>query len=67
MTGKAYALDERELAAVLCALRLLQQVHGECDGDLPEDLQFIRDNAGAVEPLELDEIDGLCERLNNCP
>jgi hypothetical protein len=63
--GEAHYLDDRELATVLCALRLLQEVHGECGGDLPEQLQFIRDNAGTVEPLDLDEIDELCDRLNS--
>jgi len=62
--GEAHYLDERELATVLCALRLLQEVHAECGGDIPAHLQDIRDNNQTLEPLELDEIDELGDRLN---
>jgi hypothetical protein len=52
----------RERDTVLCALRLLQQVDTECDGELTAELEDIRcDHAQA---LDTDEIDSLCERLN---
>lgn len=65
MSKRSKALSARELATVLCALRLLQEVHGECDGDIPGHLQDIRDDGDTIEALDLDEIDDLCERLNS--
>lgn len=59
-----HALDARELATVLAALRCYQQVSEQCGGDIPDDLQDIADCGGEIEPLEIDEIDELCERLN---
>lgn len=58
-----FRLDDRQRDTVLCALRLLQQVHGSCAGDLTDDLESIRRN-DHDDPLEMDEIDVLCERLN---
>lgn len=60
----ARMLDAEELATVLCALRCYQQVNGECGGDVPDDLEDIRSDGGKLEPLDMDEVDALCERLN---
>ena len=56
--------DHREVAALLAGLRCLQQVRAECAGDLPDDLQDILDKNEGLLPLENEEIDTLCERLN---
>lgn len=50
------ALNDRELATVLAALRLFQ----EQDADDRADSEYFAD----VKPLTDDQIDALCERLN---
>lgn len=67
-------LDNRELATVLAALRLWQtdrpqQPKADITGwplvsERQGMLLDIADNGGTVEPLNIDEIDELCERLN---
>ena len=38
------ALDKRQTATVLAALRTMQQVRGECyGGELPDDIESIRE------------------------
>jgi len=54
----ALAVDNRELATVLAALR------GHQRRTCPPDLVEIATNGGRYVPLTDDEIDGLCERLN---
>jgi hypothetical protein len=59
-------LNARELATVLAALRYWQ---GHCSAftkPLPNeaDLSEIANDGGTLEPLTTDEIDALCERLN---
>lgn len=55
-------LDARDLAAVLAGLRLLQnKVDPRTYG---EDVDEILTDGGRLEPLDLDAIDQLCERLN---
>mgnify|MGYP003664299060 CR=1 FL=1 len=56
-------LDGRETAAVLAGLRLVQRElsRGEF---LPQGVHSIFDEDGAIEPLDADEIDDLCERIN---
>lgn len=56
-------LDDRELAAVLAGLRLLQH---HKDGTKPDDvgIEAIVSQAGEETPLTNDEIDALCMRLN---
>lgn len=63
-TPKRYALDNSEHATVLAALRCYQQVRAASGGDIPDDLQDIADNGGTIEALESDDIDALCERIN---
>lgn len=52
-------LTERELAAVLAGLRLLQEA-----GELPSRIEAIYTHDGFFEGLGHEEIDVLCERLN---
>lgn len=56
-------LNHRELAAVLAGLRLIQAElpRGEF---LPQGVQSVFDDEGTLEPLSVDEIHTLCERLN---
>ena len=54
----ALAVDDRELATVVAALR------GHQRRTCPPDLLDIATNGGAYVPLTDDEIDGLCERLS---
>lgn len=53
-----------EISAVLTGLRCLQIAHQRFSGELPPDLQDIFDNAGTEIPLNLEEIEELCERFN---
>lgn len=53
-------LNERELGAVLAGLRTWQAMS---DGAPPE-IDDIADGGGAFDPLDADEIDELCERIN---
>jgi hypothetical protein len=55
-------LNRREHATVLAALRHWQQTYRECLEELPE--WGIATDEGALEPLNPDEIDRLCARLN---
>lgn len=67
-------LNERELATVLAALRMLQRkttmVACSLDGEkwervgLPDGIDDIITDGGTITPLTDDEIDALCERLN---
>lgn len=61
-----YELNERELATVLAALRCWQKELTRTG--IPEDADDI---LGERDPLTLDEIDDLCDRLNfsegECP
>jgi len=57
-------LSGAELATVLAALRVYQQVLDECAGDLPDDILDIATDGGSFERLGIDEIDDLCEALN---
>lgn len=50
-------LNDRELASVLGGLRLLQHYQ-------PHWLEDIRTNCNEFEPLTAQEIDALCERIN---
>lgn len=54
-------LTDRELATVLAALRLWQSQDG---GETNSELNAIASNEGQCEPLTEEEIDDLCERLN---
>lgn len=56
-------LNNREIAAVLAGLRLVQD--GLCRGEfLPAGVHPIYDDEGTIEGLSEDEIDDLCESIN---
>lgn len=55
-----YRLNDREHATVLAALRSWQSQHSAVYAEYDD----IATNGGKVEPLTVDEIDRLCERLN---
>jgi hypothetical protein len=52
-----YSLSNREIATILCALRLHQE---DFDWDFVKSLQWFEDTT----PLDEKEIDTLCEKLN---
>ena len=62
-------VDNRELATILAALRYYQRT-GVCldarNGDLiiPEEERDVATDGGTLEPLDENEIDELCERVN---
>ena len=59
-TFPAGLLDPRQTATLLAALRLLQQQRQT----LPEEIARIASDEDTLEPLTGDEIDGLCELIN---
>jgi hypothetical protein len=63
-TPTSSELDEREAAAVLAGLRLLQAELANNGGQGLGDISDVLDNSGTVDPLEPDEIEELCERIN---
>lgn len=56
-------LDNRELAAVLAGLRLIQRELPRSEF-LPQGVQDIFDDGGTLVPLTEDEIDILAESIN---
>jgi len=59
-----HRLDARELAMVLAGLRAYQECYDTCAGDLPDTIASVASAAETLEPLDLEEIDALCVRLN---
>ncbi|GAC1496214.1 MAG: hypothetical protein NVS1B2_16190 [Vulcanimicrobiaceae bacterium] len=59
-----YPMTKRELATVLAALRLWERERATDDG-IPDDIFEIAADAGT--PLEIQEVDALCEALNTTP
>jgi hypothetical protein len=57
-------LNEREHATVLAALRLWQARRPDDADERWDALHDIAENGGEIEPLDADEIDALCERIN---
>ena len=61
-------LDDRETAAVLAGLRMLQArrlgVVTIAGSDLEASIDDIETDGGGLEAMGADEIDDLCERLN---
>ena len=57
-------LDDRELGTVLAALRHYQRHLETHNCNAPRELEDIASNGGEFEPLDVTEIDGLCEQLN---
>lgn len=58
-------IDRRELATILAALRFHQDENLRIGPEIPgQAVKDIATDCGSVEPLDLDEVSGLCERLN---
>jgi hypothetical protein len=58
-------VDERELATILAALRYHQAENLQICSDIADKaIKDIATNYGSLEPLNCDEIDRLCERIN---
>lgn len=62
-TNTKQQYDIRDLSTILAALRLWQH---HLDGTKPwqEGLADIADNGGEIQPMSVDEIGDLCQRLN---
>jgi hypothetical protein len=59
-SGAVVTLSQRELATVLASLRTFQRL--DSDDTIEENL--IATENGEIDALTIDEIDGLCDRLN---
>lgn len=59
-----YPITPEQRDMILAALRLYQQVYDQTGGDIPEDILAIATNDDAHEPIDLHEIDDVCERIN---
>lgn len=53
------SFDLAEISAVLAGLRLLQS-----SAEVPASINEIMTSGGDIDPLSLDGIDALCERIN---
>ena len=63
----ALAVDGREMATILAALRFHQDENLRIFPDIPD--QVIKDIAtdcGSLKPLDFDDVSRLCERINIC-
>ena len=59
------AVDERELATILAALRFHQDENLQSCDDIPDTaIKEIATNGGSLKPLNFDEVARLCERIN---
>lgn len=58
-------VDERELATLLAALRFHQAENLQAGSEIPDHaIREIASDGGRLKPLEFNEVEGLCERLN---
>jgi len=64
----AEKLNDREIGAVLAGLRLIQGMREgtvtTTKAEMDVAIDDIESNGGKHDPLDADEIDALCERLN---
>ncbi len=60
--GEPITFDTEELATVLAALRLFQREYEDFSGDAIREAW--PDHFEGIEPLGTDDIDTLCERIN---
>jgi len=61
------AIDERELATILAALRFHQDENLQGCSDIPDQaIREIATNCGLLKPLDFNEVEKLCERINTC-
>ena len=60
-----FSVDRRELATILAALRFHQDENLQISSDISDQtVKDIATDCGSFEPLDLHEVDRLCERLN---
>ncbi len=60
--------DDRENAAILAGLRLLQAMRENRLGttaQIDRDIDDVESDGGSLEVLSVEEIDDLCERINS--
>ena len=58
-------IDRRELATILAALRFHQDENLQGGRDIPDSfLKEIATDGGRVKPLNFEEVNDLCQRLN---
>ena len=61
------AIDDRELATILAALRFHQDENLQGHSDISDQaIREIATNCGSLKPLNFDEVGKLCERINTC-
>ena len=61
------AVDDRELATILAALRFHQDENLQGRADISDlAIREIATNIGSLKPLNFDEVEKLCERINTC-
>jgi len=61
----ALVVDERELATILAALRFHQDENLRNYPDIPDEvIKDIATDGGSLKPLNLNDVSGLCERMN---
>ncbi|MFC1783810.1 hypothetical protein ACFL02_09545 [Planctomycetota bacterium] len=59
-------INQRELATILAALRYYQEENLSDSDKISQEIKEIATNAGLLKPLNLKEVDELCERINVC-
>ena len=63
----ALVVDGQELATILAALRFHQDENLRAGPDIPDQaIKDIATDGGLLKPLNLKEVDRLCERINTC-
>jgi hypothetical protein len=61
------AVDKRELATILAALRFHQDENLQNRSDIPDEvIKNIATDDGSLKPLNLNDVTRLCERINTC-
>ena len=61
-----FSVDERQLATLLAALRFYQDENLQAGSAIPDKcIAEIASNCGQLAPLDFDEVDALCKKLNH--
>ena len=61
----ALRITRRQLATILAALRFHQDENLQAGGDIPDQsIREIATDGGSIKPLDFDEVEKLCEKLN---
>ena len=60
-------VDRRELSTILAALRFHQDENLRINSDIPDRvIKDIASDCGSLKPLNFDDVNRLCERINIC-